>query len=106
MEGALHGDQAGPAGAAGDLEACLVGLRAGVGEEHPRLEAGSVHGGEAGEALGEGDLGGRGEEVRHVAEGGQLRGDRTQHLRVGVAEGVDGQPGQQVEVRLPSASHR
>ena len=38
--------------------------------------------------------------LRHVAQGRQLRRDRTQHLRVGVAEGVDGEPGQQVEVAV------
>ena len=59
------GDEVGAAGAAGELERGLVGLGAGVGEEHPALAAPSRRE----QPLGEGELRLGGEEVGHVAEG-------------------------------------
>ena len=54
--------------------------------------------GHRGQPPGQRDLGRGGEEVGDVAEGGDLAGDRRQHGGMGVPEGVDRQPGQQVEV--------
>ena len=81
-----------------DLEGPLVGLRAGVGQEDPG--AGRVGAGEdeSDELLGEGDLRRGGEEVRHVPQGAQLRGDGPHHGRVGVAQAIDRDPGEQVGV--------
>ena len=68
VEGALGGDQPGAPGAPGQLEGGLVGLGAGVGEEHPAVPAPSS----AEQPLGELDLRAAGEEVGDVAEGAQL----------------------------------
>ena len=62
VEGALGGDQVGPAGAPGELEGGLVGLGAGVGEEHPAVGAEQAE-----QPLGELDLRLGGEEVGDVA---------------------------------------
>ena len=79
------------------LEGGLVGLGAGVGEEH--LGAGRRLG-QFQQLLGQGDLGGAREEVRDVAQGGQLAGDHRGHERVGVAEGVHRDAAEQVQVLL------
>ena len=83
VEGALGGDHVGAAGAPGQLERRLVGLGAGVGEEHlARAAPSSVE-----QPLGQRDLRLGGEEVRDVAERRELGGDRLDQRRVGVAEG-------------------
>ena len=89
VEALLEREDPGPAGAAGDLEGGLVGLGAGVREEHARA-LGRLR--QLQQALGELDLGGGGEEVRDVHEGARLLRHRGDHVGVGVAEGVDGDP--------------
>lgn len=93
VEAALGGDHVAPAGAPPDLESGLDGLRAGVGEEDL---AGAAE--ELEEPFGEldGRLGD--EEVGDVAEGGDLVGDGADDGGVGVAEGVDGDAADEVEV--------
>ena len=57
------------------MESPLIGLRAGVSEEDPGVGRVGAGEDESDELLGEGDLRRGGEEVRHVPEGAQLRGD-------------------------------
>ena len=97
VEGALGGDEPGAAGPAGELERGLVGLGAGVAEEDTRVVGPAE---EADEALGQGDLWLGGEEVGHVAERAELGGDGLDEGGVGVAEGVDGDAAEQVDVLL------
>ncbi len=52
------------------------------------------------QSLGEGQHGGVGEEVRDMAEGGDLIGDRLDDGRVGVAQRVDRDAAEQVQVLL------
>ena len=97
VEAALGGDDVGAAGAPGELERGLVGLGAGVGEEHLAGPAGAE---QREQLLGELDLRLAGEEVRDVAERLELVGDRLDQRRVGVAERVDGDAAEQVDVLL------
>ena len=97
VERALGGDEPGAAGPAGELERGLVGLGAGVAEEDARVVGPAE---EADEALGQGDLRLGGEEVGDVAEGAELGGDGLDEGGVGVAEGVDGDAAEQVDVLL------
>ncbi len=96
VEGALGRDQPGPAGAAGELQGRLVGLGAGVAEEDPPvcpLE-------ESQEPLGEPHLRLGGEEVGDVPERRQLGRDGLDDRRVRVAERVDRDAAEQVDVLL------
>ncbi|MPM93907.1 hypothetical protein SDC9_141049 [bioreactor metagenome] len=86
MEGALHRDDPGPAGAPGELEAGVVGLRAGVAEEHPGRDARGVGGGQRVQPLGELHLPGAGEEVGDVRDGGDLVADRGDDVGVGMTQ--------------------
>ena len=97
VERALRRDDPGAAGAAGQLEGGLVGLRAGVAEEDARVVAPAEEGDQA---LGERHLRLGGEEVGDVAEGRELGRHRLHQRGVRVAEGVDGDAGQQVDVLL------
>src|SRR5690606_24873690 len=72
-------------------------LGARVGEEHARALRRL---GDAQQRLGERDLGGCAEEVRDVPERAELGADRRGERGVGVAERVDGDAGEQVEVAL------
>src|SRR6266545_3313926 len=96
VEPAVGGHHLSPPGTPGQLERRLVGLRAGVGEEHPARPIG-----ESQQPLGE--LGGRRRrhQVGHVAQGRYLPGDRRHDGRVRVAERVDGYAAVQVEVAAP-----
>ena len=103
MEATLGGQDLGLAGGAGDLEGSLVGLGAGVGEEH----AGTGHrlGGlpvllsqQAFQPLGELDHLRVGEQVRRMAERGDLIRHGVNNGRVSVPQSVHGDAGQQVEV--------
>ena len=96
VERTLHRHQPGPAGAAGQLQGSLVGLGAGVGEEHPPVGVDKAQ-----QPLRQLHLLRAGEEVRDVPEGAQLRGHRLDQGRVGVAEGVDGDAAEEVDV-LPT----
>ena len=98
VEGALGGDDVGAAGAPGELERGLVGLGAGVGEED--LAGGAPPSSDPSRRSASAHLRLGGEEVRDVAEGLQLGGDRLDQRRVGVAEGVHGDAAEQVEVLL------
>ena len=103
VEGVLEGQDAGapaPAVAAGDLEGGLIGLGAGVGQEDAGVVSGTVGEGEPDELLGEADLGGGGEEVRHVPQLGELLGDGPDDRGVRMAQAVDGDACQQVDVLL------
>ena len=94
VEGAVAGDPAAArAQPPGDLEPGLVGLRAGVGEQHA-LVAGELLQplGEQHDRLADG-------EVADVAERAELAVDGLADGRVGVAEHVDGDAGVQVDVR-------
>ncbi|SIJ87249.1 Uncharacterised protein [Mycobacteroides abscessus subsp. abscessus] len=92
-------DRASPAtGTAGHLQGGFVRLGTGVREEHCRTGR-QVE--DLVDLLGECDLRGRGEEVRDVAEGCCLFGDRLHPRGVAVAERVDGDPGEEIEV-LPA----
>ena len=95
VEGALGGDDLGPTGGSGDLEGGLVGLGAGVGEEDLGLTGIADH---RHEPFRQGHLGGSGEEVGHVTEGGDLAGDRRQHSGMRVAQRGDREAGQQIQV--------
>jgi hypothetical protein len=95
VEAALGGHDVGASGAPGQLERGLVGLGAGVGEEH--LPVGSE---QLQQLFGEADLRFGGEEVRHVSQRVELAGDRLDERRVGVAERVHGDPAEQVEVTV------
>src|SRR6478735_4152083 len=97
VERALGRDEPGAAGPAGELERGLVGLGAGVAEEDARVVGPAE---EADEALRQGDLRLGGEEVGDVAEGAELGGDGLDEGGVGVAEGVDGDAAEQVDVLL------
>ena len=79
------------------FEGCLHGFGAGVGEEHlgPGRRLGQFQ-----QLLGQGDLGGAGEEVGDVPQGGELAGDHRGDERVGVAQGVDRDSAEQVQVFL------
>ena len=97
VEAALGGHDVGAAGAPGQLERRLVGLGAGVGEEHlarpPRVE-------QREQLLGQPDLRLGGEEVRDVAERLELRRHRRDQGRVPVAERVDRDAAEEVDVLL------
>ena len=86
----------GPAGVvAGELERGLDGLGAGVGEEHPRL---GCIGDAGGQALADLGVGGQVEVARAVVEDVvDLGVDRGVDGRMGVAGGVDGDAGVEVE---------
>ena len=104
MEGVLEGQDPGapaPAVAAGDLEGGLIGLGTGVGQEDAGVLSGAVGEGEPDELLGEADLGRGGEEVRDVTQFGELVGDGPDDRGVCVAQAVDGNARQQVDV-LPA----
>jgi hypothetical protein len=100
VEGAVSSDHLAPAGPPGQLEGRLVRLGAGVGEEDPAFDVGSGRD-EVDQALGQLDLRRCREEVRHVAERRRLRRDGLDDGRMRVAERVDRDPGQQVEVAPP-----
>jgi hypothetical protein len=95
VEAADRRHHLGPAGAAGQLERRLVGLRARVGEEHP---PGPARAGQ--QLLGQGGRGLGGVQVGHVAQPRDLRADRLDHRRVGVPEQVDRDPAQHVHIGL------
>ena len=99
VEGALagHPPPAGPQPAR-QLERGIVGLGAGVGEQHPGLGAGAD---EVAEPLGEPDDGLVRGEVAGVPEQGQLAGDGLDDGGVRVAEHVDGDAAHEVEVAAP-----
>jgi hypothetical protein len=84
-------------GAAGHLEGRLVGFGAGVREEHGG-PGGQVE--DVVEFLGQADLGRGGEEVRDVAERRGLLSNGLHPGGMAVAERVDGDAGEQVEVLL------
>lgn len=93
VEPALGGHHVGAAGEPPDLEGGLVCLGAGVGEEDAAGAAEQTE-----QFLGEGDGRLGGEEVGDVAQGGDLAADRLDDGGVAVAEGVDGDAADQVEV--------
>ena len=95
VEAARGDDDAGAAGAAGHLERRLVGLGAGVGEEDPPGPPG-----ERRAAARPAGSGARRRTSWRRAPGGDLGRDRLDDGRVGVAEGVDGDAGEQVEVAV------
>ena len=103
VEGILESQDPGtPATAvtARDLEGGLVGLGAGVGQEDSGVVGGTAGEGEPDELLGEADLGRGGEEVRDVTQFGELVGDGPDDRGVCVAQAVDGDTCQQVDVLL------
>jgi hypothetical protein len=93
VERALGGDDRRAAGATGQLERRLVGLRAGVAEEHPPVSTGQVE-----QSLGEPGGGLVRHQVGHVPERGDLPADRLDHGGVGMTEHVDRDPADQVDV--------
>ena len=95
VEGALGRDDPGAAGAAGELDGRLDRLGPAVAEED---RAALRRAGDGEEPLGELDLRDGGEEVRHVDELPGLLGDRRDEGGVVVAEGVDGDAADEVEV--------
>ena len=97
VEGAFGRNEFGAPGQPGDLERDLVGLGAGVAEEHPRLRVGAEV---ADQRLGQRDTGFGGVEVGGVAQRVQLRGDGLDDRRVAVAEHVDRDAAEQVQVGL------
>ena len=91
------------AAAAGDLQRAFHRLGAAVGEEHAR------HAAVPQQQLGQADLRLLREVVRDVDVALRLRGDGGHHARVGVAQGVDGDAGEQVQVaacRRPCTRYR
>ena len=98
MEGVLERKNPAASRAAGDLDSRLVGLGAGVREKHAGAGRGAC---EMQQLLGELDLRRGGEEVRDVAERGELLADGSGHGGVRVAQGVHRDAGQQVQVLRP-----
>src|SRR5690606_29607025 len=95
VETAVGGDHVGAPGEPADLEGGLVGLGAGVAEEDLAVAAEEFE-----QPLGEGDRGFGDEEVRDVAEGGDLPAHRLHDGRMGVSQGVDGDTADVVGVLL------
>ena len=101
VEGALERDDAEALGVAvrgmvlaGHLDGRLVGLGAGIGEEH------HVREGVLDQALGQPLALRDPEEVRGVPELGGLLGQGLDQMRMGVAEGVHGDAGAEIEISL------
>ncbi len=101
MERLLRGDDLGAAGEPCDLERGLVGFGAGVAEERATRVSP-----ESEKLFGEVEDGLRRVQVRHVPELVELRGDGFDDGRVAVAEAVDGDAAEQIEVLLAVASVR
>ena len=98
VEAVLCGEDAGASGAPGDLEGGLVGLGTGVREEDLRARGNELL--QPGREVEDLRVG---EDVRGVAQGRDLLGHGLDDGRVGVAEGVDGDAGEEVDV-LPALS--
>ena len=101
VEGALGGDQPGAAGAAGELERGLVGLGAGVAEEH---RAPSDQPSRSSSRSARATCGSVAKKLETWPSVRSWVGDGLHERGVRVAEGVDGDAAEQVEVSLPSAS--
>lgn len=93
VEAALGGDHVRPSGQPADLEGALVGLGAGIAEVDPAVPAEALE-----QPLGERDGRLGDEQVGDVAEGGDLAADGLDDGRVGVAERVDRDAADEVEV--------
>ena len=96
VETAFSCEDAAAAGQACELECGLVGLGAGVAEKHPRgvvADPGTQRLGDLHHRLGA-------EEVGHVAKRRHLRAHRLDDGRVRVAERVDGNAGEHVDVGI------
>ena len=94
VEAALSCENAAAAGQAREFEGGLVGLGAGVAEKHPRgvvADPGAKCFGHLHYRLGA-------EEVGHVPQARHLRADRVHNGRMRVAERVDGDAGEHVDV--------
>ena len=94
VEGALGGDDVGAAGAPGQLERRLVGLGAGVGEEHLARSAPSS----ASSFSASSTCGALAKKLEMWPSVPQLAGHGLDEGRVGVAERVDGDAAEQVDV--------
>ena len=97
MESILCGNDFGASGQPGDLEGRLIGFGAGVAEEHPGRQIGTEMGHQL---FGQRDAGLGGVQVRHMTQRVQLSGDGLDDRRVPVAENVDGDTGQQIQIGL------
>ena len=95
VESAVGGDDPRATGAPGHLEGRLVRLGSGVGEEHLPVATGQPE-----QPLGQPHGGLVRDEVRRVAERRHLPRHRLDDGRVRVAEHVDGDAGDQVEIAL------
>src|SRR3954468_20166578 len=95
MEGALCGDDLGATGQPGDLECDLVGLGSGVAQEHSAFGAQQAH-----QRLGQRDAWFGGIEVRGVAQGVHLGGDGIDDGGMAVAQNIDRDAAEEVDVRL------
>ena len=94
MEAALRSEDAAAAGQTRQLEGGLVGLGAGVAEKHPRgvvANPGAQRFGDLHHRLGA-------EEVGHVPQARHLRADGVHYRRMRVAERVDGNACEHVDV--------
>ena len=80
-----------------ELDRRLVRLGAGVAEEH------FVHAGQCGKAVGQFFRRRNAIEVGRVQQARRLPGDRSDQRRVIVAQRIDGDPGERVEVAAPLA---
>ena len=97
VEGALRGDDPGPAGATCKFDRRLHRFGAGIGEEDARPVGGTS---DLQKCLGQADLGSRREEVGDVHDLADLLRDGADDLGVVVSEGVDSDAGEQVEIAL------
>ncbi len=96
VERAFGGNEFRPAREPGDLEGHLVGLGTGVAEEHSR----AVDAEETDERLRQRDAGLGGVQVRRVAQRVELPRDGLDHGGVAMAQDVDRDAAQQIEIGL------
>ncbi len=97
VKGLLGGNDVGTTGQTRDLERRLVGLGTRVAEEHSSRRTRTQV---CEQLLGQFDTRFRRIQIRRMTQSGELSSDRLDHRRMSVAQDIDGDTGQQVEVLL------